>query len=55
MLEKQVAAIMDVMEPGNDPFPASLGADEQALFGLGYYHQRNEFFKKTDDAVVSGE
>jgi len=49
-LEKQIAAIMDLMEPGNDPFPASLSAEEQALFGLGYYHQRNDFFKKhTDD------
>ena len=34
------------MSPGDDPFPASLAAAEQALFGLGYYHQRNEFFRK---------
>lgn len=50
VLEKQVAAIMDLMEPGEDPFPASLSAEEQALFGLGYYHQRNEFFKKPEAA-----
>lgn len=48
-LERQIAAIMDVMDPGADPFPASLSAAEQALFGLGYYHQRNDFFKKTND------
>jgi CRISPR-associated protein Csd1 len=43
---------MEQMSPGNEPFPASLSAQEQALFGLGYYHQRNEFFrsKKTEPA-----
>lgn len=55
ILEKQVGAIMDLMSPGNDPFPASLPAEDQALFGLGYYHQRNEFFKKPAEAVVPEE
>ena len=55
VLEKQVGAIMDLMSPGADPFPASLAAEDQALFGLGYYHQRNEFFKKPAEAAVSGE
>jgi len=45
-LEKQIGAIMDLMEPGKDPFPAGLPDKSQALFGLGYYHQRNEFFRK---------
>lgn len=44
-LEKMVAQIMDLMSPGEDPFPAFLSAEEQALFALGYYHQRSEFFK----------
>lgn len=47
-LEKSVAQIMDLMEPGNDPYPASLPDKSQALFALGYYHQRNEFFRKAD-------
>jgi CRISPR-associated protein Csd1 len=47
-LEKQIGAIMDLMEPGDDPFPASLPDKSQALFGLGYYHQRNQFFRKVD-------
>ncbi len=55
VLEKQVAAIMDMMEPGNDPYPASLSAEDQALFGLGYYHQRNEAFKKTAQTISEGE
>jgi CRISPR-associated protein Csd1 len=47
-LEKAVGAIMQAMSPNDDPFPASLPDKSQALFGLGYYHQRNEFFKKSD-------
>lgn len=55
VLEKQVGAIMELMSPGDDPFPASLSTADQALFGLGYYHQRNEFFKKPAEAVVPEE
>ncbi len=53
-LEKDIGAIMDRMEPGADPFPASLSAEEQALFGLGYYHQRNEFFRSKKDETSEG-
>jgi CRISPR-associated protein Csd1 len=45
VLEKAIGGIMDQMSPGKDPFPTSLSTQEQALFGLGYYHQRNDFFK----------
>ncbi len=51
VLERALTSIMSLMEPGGDPFPASLSAQEQALFGLGYYHQRNEFFKKPADSA----
>ena len=44
-------AIMEAMSPERDPFPASLPDKSQALFGLGYYHQRNEFFKKYDKSA----
>ncbi|MCB8840646.1 type I-C CRISPR-associated protein Cas8c/Csd1 [Aurantimonas sp. VKM B-3413] len=51
-LERTIAGIMDKMKPGDtpdeDPFPASLPAAEQALFGLGYYHQRSAFFARKD-------
>jgi CRISPR-associated protein Csd1 len=39
---------MEAMSADGDPFPASLPEKSQALFGLGYYHQRNEFFKKSE-------
>lgn len=54
VLEKTIGSIMDMMEPRNDPFPASLAAEEQALFGLGYYHQRNEFFRKSPETDAGG-
>ncbi|MGO3932434.1 type I-C CRISPR-associated protein Cas8c/Csd1 [Rhodopseudomonas pseudopalustris] len=49
-LEKAIGAIMEMMEPSDDPFPTSLSDKSQALFTLGYYHQRNEFFRKSDSA-----
>ncbi len=50
-LEKQVMAILELMQPDADPFPIAFSPQEQALFGLGYYHQRNEFFKKSEGTV----
>ena len=48
--------IMDLMEPGKDPYPSSFSAEQQALFGLGYHHQHSEFFKsrKNADTAESG-
>lgn len=48
-LERLITSITDLMEPGNDPIPASLPTADQALFGIGYYHQRSDFFRKRDD------
>jgi CRISPR-associated protein Csd1 len=46
-LDRILSEIMGAMDPAADPYPAALAAEEQALFGLGYYHQRNEFYKST--------
>ena len=58
-LEKTIGEIMDKMVPGDtpndDPFPATLPAAEQALFGLGYYHQRHDFFARKTDTVEETE
>lgn len=40
-----VAGVLELISPENDPYPISFSPEEQALFSLGYYHQRNEFFK----------
>ncbi len=50
-LEKLVGEIMGAMDPSADPFPGALPAEDQALFGLGYYHQRNEFFKSSKNGT----
>lgn len=54
-LEKLLTSITDLMEPGNDPYPASLAAAEQALFGLGYYHQRSDFFRRREEKDETGD
>jgi CRISPR-associated protein Csd1 len=54
-LEKKIAAIMDMMSPDEDPFPSSLPVEDQALFGLGYYHQRAEFFTSATKTAAEEE
>lgn len=48
-LDKLIGTITDLMDPAKDPIPASLSSADQALFGIGYYHQRSDFFRKRDD------
>ncbi|RJP19133.1 MAG: type I-C CRISPR-associated protein Cas8c/Csd1 [Candidatus Abyssobacteria bacterium SURF_5] len=43
-LEKQIGEIM----AGVKDFPALLNLQDQGKFAIGYYHQREEFFKKRD-------
>lgn len=40
--------IEDVVQ-GIEAFPAHLSLDEQGLFALGYYHQRRNFYIKSDE------
>ena len=47
-LEKLLTSIAELMEPGDDPIPTALSSAEQAMFGIGYYHQRSEAFRKRD-------
>ena len=43
--DKMIGEIMDKLEIDNNPFPKNLSLDEQGIFYLGFYHQRNLFFK----------
>jgi len=55
-LEKLKSGILWQIEPNDKAFPRSFTPEEQALFGLGYYHQKQEFFKKKDaDAGTEAE
>lgn len=49
-LDRDVMAITEMMGPADDPFPASLSSAQQALFSLGYYHQRNAYFPPNKSA-----
>ena len=50
-LEKSLTGITDLMEPGADPIPTALTSAEQAMFGIGYYHQRSEAFRKRENST----
>lgn len=55
-IEKQIAEIMERIRPQSGAFPASLPPEQQALFALGYYHQRNRnFTRKTEAAETEGD
>ena len=48
--EKLEQEIMDKMPA--DGFPAHLDLQDQGRFFIGYYHQRQDFFLKKDDANI---
>lgn len=50
-LEKMLGGIMD----GINDFPASLSLADQGRFAIGYYHQRNAFFKKHNNDSPEGD
>ena len=45
-LEKRIGDIMD----GLGDFPAQLRIADQGRFAIGYYHQRQDFFKKSGES-----
>jgi CRISPR-associated protein Csd1 len=46
-MERLIGEIVDKL-PARDPFPAHLPLDEQGRFAVGYYHQRQAFFTKSE-------
>lgn len=43
-----IETIENQIKMDGKPYPAHLSLDEQGIFILGYYHQRNAFFVKKD-------
>ena len=37
--ENRVREVVAILDPQDSPYPASLSAEDQAMFALGYYHQ----------------
>lgn len=44
--DKRIADILEKLNLDNNPFPAHLSLEDQGIFILGYYHQRNAFYQK---------
>lgn len=44
----------EIMSHFND-FPAHLDLHEQGRFAIGYYHQRQDFYTKTEDSEIDAE
>lgn len=43
---KKIASILEKLDVENKPFPSNLSLEEQGIFILGYYHQRNALYQK---------
>ena len=50
--EKLIQEILGVLRP-DKAFPSTLTLEEQGLFALGYYHQRQDLFTKRIDSDMS--
>lgn len=42
--DNNIDDIMQLLDVENKPYPKSLSLEEQGIFILGYYHQRNKYF-----------
>ena len=48
--DRRIGNILEKLDIDNNPFPTNLSLDEQGVFILGYYHQRNAFYKKNNES-----
>ena len=46
--ENRIKEIMDILEIEDKPFPKNMSLEDQGIFILGYYHQKNAFYKKVE-------
>jgi CRISPR-associated protein Csd1 len=53
-LDDQIGQIIDLAEP-EKLFVSTLTAQRQALFAIGYYHQKSEFYRRKDKSAVEPE
>ena len=54
-LEQSLMGVTALMDPAANPIPTALSSAEQAMFGIGYYHQRSEAFRKRETPVLTEE
>jgi CRISPR-associated protein Csd1 len=53
-LDRKIGEICELASPEN-LFVPTLNAQRQALFAIGYYHQRNDFYRSRDAAAAPQE
>ncbi|NMA80241.1 MAG: type I-C CRISPR-associated protein Cas8c/Csd1 [Clostridiales bacterium] len=46
--DKRIEELMQKLEIEENPMPTNLSLEDQGIFVLGYYHQRNAFYVKKD-------
>ena len=52
--DRLIAEIMDLLPA--ERFPAHMKLEDQGLFAVGYYHQRNDFYRKhSEDATLDAD
>lgn len=51
-MEKHISEIMEKMDIISNPIPSNLSLEEQGVFILGYYHQRNNLYKKKEEKAA---
>lgn len=51
LTEKKIEEVIVLV----DKFPAHLTLDDQGMFMLGYYHQRNKWYEKKEDNKIQEE
>ena len=44
--EIKIRELLNMLEVNDDPFPANLTLEEQGIFILGYYHQKQANYEK---------
>ena len=46
--DRRISDILEKLDIENNPFPPNLSLDDQGIFILGYYHQRNSMYQKNN-------
>lgn len=49
--DERIGEIMQLLDVENKPFPKSLSLEEQGIFVLGYYHQKNKIISEIKEAA----
>ncbi len=47
--DNKISKILDMLDIEQNPIPAHLSLDEQGVFVLGYYHQKNALYRKNSE------